>query len=217
MSERKTISASKGLFHKDFPFVIPSIYRKVVDEYLVELNLLSNQSSFKIDGIFSYGLIKSFDIFTKGYDPNNHKAKILQSLCKSCDIEYSVLDQYSKVILDITEKSLLDDIINELNINDNKTINGININDLIHKENYYSRLHSIGVYELVEIKEKSNKDQEEKEKEAIKILTALGFCENRVVKDIALYKSNIKRIEEAMELIKVTSEETKRKQTTKQV
>ncbi len=217
MSERKTISASKGLFHKDFPFVIPSIYRKVVDEYLVELNLLSNQSSFKIDGIFSYGLIKSFDIFTKGYDPNNHKAKILQSLCKSCDIEYSFLDQYSKVILSLTENSSLHETINKLNSNENKSINGIQINDLIHKENYYSRLHSIGVYELVEIKEKSYKDQEEKEKEAIKILTALGFCENRVVKDIALYKSNIKRIEEAMELIRVTSEETKRKQTTKQL
>ena len=42
---RKTISDSKAFFHNDFPYVIPSIYRKIVDEFLVELNLLSNQSS----------------------------------------------------------------------------------------------------------------------------------------------------------------------------
>ena len=43
MSERKTISDSKGFFHNEFPYVIPAIYRKVTDELLVELNLLSHQ------------------------------------------------------------------------------------------------------------------------------------------------------------------------------
>ena len=73
MSVRKTISDSKGFFHNDFPYVIPSIYRKIVDEYLVELNLLSNQTKFNLDGFFSFGLLKSFDVFTQGYQPPDHK------------------------------------------------------------------------------------------------------------------------------------------------
>ena len=60
MHERLTISESKGTFHKDFPYVIPAIYRKVIDEYLVELNLLKNQSSFKEDGVFVTNEIDKF-------------------------------------------------------------------------------------------------------------------------------------------------------------
>ena len=88
MSLRKSISDSKGFFHNDFPYVIPSVYRKVVDEYLVELNLLSNQSKFHLDGLFAHGLLKSFDVFTQGYQPEIHKDLIITSICKSCDIDF---------------------------------------------------------------------------------------------------------------------------------
>ena len=111
MSDRKTISASKSFFHKEFPFVIPSVYRKVIDEYLVELNLLSNQASFKIDGIFAYGLVKSFDVFTNGYQPIEHKEKILNSLCKSCDINYNKINQLANVIANVCKNNSLKDYI----------------------------------------------------------------------------------------------------------
>ena len=53
LSVRATISDSKSDFHKEFPYVIPSIYRKLADELLVELHLLSHQKNFKINSIFS--------------------------------------------------------------------------------------------------------------------------------------------------------------------
>ena len=76
MNERKTISESKGIFHKEFPYVIPSIYRRIVDEYLVELNLLRNQNEFYEDSLFAYGLIMSFNRFMNGYQPIEHVNKI---------------------------------------------------------------------------------------------------------------------------------------------
>ena len=212
MSERKTVSASKGLFHKDFPFVIPSIYRKVIDEYLVELNLLSNQSSFYVDGLFSYGLLKSFDIFTNGYEPASHKYKILDSLCKSCDIEYSLIEKYSNVILTISKTDSVKNTIDELDSNENKSIDGLPLRDILNKNNYYSRLHSIGLYEILKLEQEDDSDPEGTIKSTIKLLVSLGFCETRADKDLTLYKSNIKRIKEAMELIKITTEESRRKQ-----
>ena len=47
LSVRATISDSKSDFHKEFPYVIPPIYRKLADELLVELHLLSHQKNFK--------------------------------------------------------------------------------------------------------------------------------------------------------------------------
>ncbi len=211
MSERKTVSASKGLFHKDFPFVIPSIYRKVIDEYLVELNLLSNQPSFVIDGLFAYGLLKSFDIFTNGYEPANHKDKILDSLCKSCDIEYSLIESYSNAILTISKNGSINEAIDLMNSNENKSIEGLLLKDILNKNNYYSRLHSIGLYEILRLKQEGDKDPEVTIKSAIKLLSNLGFCEARADKDLTLYKSNLKRIKEAMELVKITVEESRRK------
>ncbi len=211
MSERKTVSASKGLFHKDFPFVIPSIYRKVIDEYLVELNLLSNQSNFKIDGLFAYGLFKSFDVFTNGYEPASHKVKILSSICGACDMEYSLLERYSNAILTISQKKSINDVIDELDKDPSNSVEGILLKDIFSKNNYYSRLHSIGVYELTKLKKGTETDSEETNKLMIKLLTRLGFCEVRANKDINLYKNNIKRIQEAMDLIKQTVEESKRK------
>ena len=53
MSVRATISDSKSDFHKEFPYVIPPIYRKLADELLVELHLLSHQKNFKKSPIFA--------------------------------------------------------------------------------------------------------------------------------------------------------------------
>jgi len=212
LSERKTVSASKGLFHKDFPFVIPSIYRKVIDEYLVELNLLSNQSSFYVDGLFSYGLLKSFDIFTNGYEPASHKYKILDSLCKSCDIEYSLIEKYSNAILTISKTGSFENTIDKLDSNENKSIDGLPLRDILNKNNYYSRLHSIGLYEILRLEQEDDADPEVTIKSTLNLLVSLGFCETRADKDLTLYKSNIKRIKEAMELIKITTEESRRKQ-----
>ena len=39
LSVRATISDSKSDFHKEFPYVIPPIYRKLADELLVELHI----------------------------------------------------------------------------------------------------------------------------------------------------------------------------------
>ena len=59
------MSDSKEIFHKEFPYVIPAIYRKLADELLVELHLLSHQKDFQINPIFSTGLKKIFEEFTK--------------------------------------------------------------------------------------------------------------------------------------------------------
>ena len=81
LSVRATISDSKSDFHKEFPYVIPPIYRKLADELLVELHLLSHQKNFKKDSIFATGLIEIFTKFTNGYKPSEHIPKLFEAIC----------------------------------------------------------------------------------------------------------------------------------------
>ena len=83
LSVRATISDSKSDFHKEFPYVIPPIYRKLADELLVELHLLSHQKNFKKDSIFATGLNEIFSKFTNGYKPTEHITKLFDAICNS--------------------------------------------------------------------------------------------------------------------------------------
>ncbi len=204
MDERKTISESKGLFHKEFPFVIPSLYRRVVDEYLVELNLLRNQKYFAEDRLFSYGLIKSFERFMTGYQPKNHVSKILKSLCNSCDFDYTVITNKLKELESIKEANASQELL----ISYIKESNTSNSSDqettaIFKPNNYYSRIHAIGLYEFVSTVLTSKSNEKEIQDGCIEISNLVGTSEVKIRKDIDLYINNIKKLNESIKLLKL--------------
>ena len=94
LKEKLTVSDSKKLFHKKFPYVIPGLYKTIVDEMLVELNLLSNQSEFSQDYLFCVGLTEIFKELMKGYNPEEHLDLLFDSLCSSTNFESKKLRQF---------------------------------------------------------------------------------------------------------------------------
>jgi len=89
LKEKLTVSDSKKLFHEQFPYVIPGLYKRIVDEMLVELNLLNHQNEFIQDDLFCVGLTETFKELTKGYKPNTHLDLLFESLCNSSNFEPS--------------------------------------------------------------------------------------------------------------------------------
>jgi len=83
LKEKLTVSDSKKLFHEQFPYVIPGLYKRIVDEMLVELNLLNHQNEFTQDYLFCVGLTETFKELTKGYKPEKHLDLLFKSLCTS--------------------------------------------------------------------------------------------------------------------------------------
>merc|ERR1711981_856980 len=86
-------------FHKEFPHVIPAIYRKLADELLVELHLLSHQKNFKKDSIFSTGLKEVFSKFTNGYKPKEHISKLFDAICNCNGFNPTDLNSSSKQLI----------------------------------------------------------------------------------------------------------------------
>ena len=96
LKEKLTVSDSKKLFHEQFPYVIPGLYKRIVDEMLVELNLLNHQSEFTQDYLFCVGLTETFKELTKGYKPEKHLDNLFASLCSSTNFEAKEIKETSQ-------------------------------------------------------------------------------------------------------------------------
>ena len=189
LKEKLTVSDSKKLFHEKFPYVIPGLYKRIVDEMLVELNLLSHQNDFTQDYLFCVGLTETFKELMKGYKPEKHLDLLFESLCSSTNFE-------AKEINEISQKSQKEF--------KNKTSNDI-LKLLIEKSNsklYPSRILNLGIFILIsnaqDIKEK---DESKTNKMISDIFEKLNLSANKAEKDIGIYKSSISKMKQAKELI----------------
>ena len=192
MSVRATISDSKSDFHKEFPYVIPPIYRKLADELLVELHLLSHQKNFKEDSIFATGLKEIFTRFTSGYKPSEHITKLFEAICNCNGFNPNQINISSEELVSKAKSFTKEDLnlfLSQLN-NDN---NG---------NNYYSRINAIGIYKLVsEVPSFNDLKEDGINQEINNISELLGYQYSRVEKDISMYKSNIEKMKQALEII----------------
>ena len=96
LKEKLTVSDSKKLFHEKFPYVIPGLYKRIVDEMLVELNLLNHQNEFTQDYLFCVGFTETFKELMKGYQPEKHLDLLFESLCSSANFEAKEINEISK-------------------------------------------------------------------------------------------------------------------------
>jgi len=189
LKEKLTVSDSKKLFHEKFPYVIPGLYKRIVDEMLVELNLLNHQNEFTQDYLFCVGLTETYKELMKGYKPEKHLELLFESLCSSTNFEAKEINEISKK----SQKELKD-----------KTSKDI-LKLLVEKNNsklYPSRILNLGIYILIsnsqDFKEKNESD---KNKMTSDIFEKLSLSVNKAEKDIGIYKSSISKMEQAKELI----------------
>ena len=189
LKEKLTVSDSKKLFHEQFPFVIPGLYKKIVDEMLVELNLLKHQNEFTQDFLFCIGFTETFKELMKGYQPKKHLDLLFESLCSSTNFEAKEINEISqktqKEFKDKTSKDIFKLIIEKSN-----------------SKLYPSRILNLGIYILIsnslnfEGNNKLDKDQFNYE-----IFEKLSLSASKAEKDIGIYKSSISKMEQAKELI----------------
>lgn len=200
MKEKLTVSDSKKLFHEKFPFVIPGLYKRIVDEMLVELNLLNHQNDFTQDYLFCVGLTETFKELMKGYKPEKHLDLLFESLCNSTNFE-------AKNINEISQKSQKEF--------DNKTSHDI-LKLLIEKSNpklYPSRILNLAIYILISnAQDLKEKDESETNKMISDIFEKLNLSANKAEKDIGIYKSSISKMQQAKELIEELRTKDKKKE-----
>ena len=199
LKEKLTVSDSKKLFHEKFPYVIPGLYKRIVDEMLVELNLLNHQNEFTQDFLFCVGLTETFKELTKGYKPEKHLNLLFESLCTSSNFE-------AQEIKEISQKSQ-----KEFKDKSSKDILKL-LKEKISPKPYPSRILNLGMYILISNCQDFKEGNESEMNEMIAdIFEKLNLLPNKAEKDIGLYKSSISKMEQAKELIEELKIKDKKK------
>jgi len=189
LKEKLTVSDSKKLFHEKFPYVIPGLYKRIVDEMLVELNLLNHQNDFTQDYLFCVGLTETFKELMKGYKPEKHLDLLFESLCSSTNFEAKEINEISQKSQKEFKNKSFNDILKLLTEQSNPKL-------------YPSRILNLAIYILISnAQDLKEKDELETNKMMSDIFEKLNLSANKAEKDIGIYKSSISKMEQAKELI----------------
>ena len=201
MAGTQTIADSKRAFHQAFPHVIAPLHRRIADELLVELHLLSHQESFQAGLLFSVGVVTVFERFTQGYRPEKHRADLMAAICSSNGFDAAKLKKDAETSLSAAAEQSGDSF--------NSWVQDFRLPDQAH----YSRLMAVGLLALLEAShgELKGDDGAELRKRAVELSKEMGLPGERVEKDLGVFASNSERMEQAVELMEETLAAERRK------
>lgn len=202
-----TVADSKRAFHASFPHVISPLYRRLVDELLVELHLLSHQRGFQADPLFALGLVQVFDTGTRGYRPAEQRDPLFHSLCSACGLEAEALRQQRDQALAAVGQHSVEDVRRWIDGQ------GEGAPELLQRalanvrraDFHYSRLMAVGLLTLLEEAQGSNSmDPKALRQFAHDTAESMGLLRDRVDKDLAIYATNLEKLAQAVELMEET-------------
>lgn len=207
MSEALTVSDSKRAFHRAFPHVISPLYRRMIDELLVELHLLSRQSGFRPDPLFATGLVQVFDSFSRGYRPETLREPLFTALCASSGFDAGALRTLQQQASEAMGHHSVEEVRQWIERQGEgapapvaEALASIRRDDF-----HYSRLMAVGLLSLLEQAQGADTLEPQALREAAhEIGTSMGLLRERLDKDLSLYASNLEKMAQAVELMEET-------------
>jgi len=197
----RTVSETKRTFYSLHTRPINTIYRRVVEELMVEMHLLDVNADFNYDPIYALGVVTTFDRFMEGYKPDEDKESIYDALIKSVEQDPQKYRQDAQRLQELAKNLSGKDVVNNLsqkrlgNDSDLQTLLESIANNSSFK---YSRLFAIGLYTLLETSDPEMVKDEKARNEALKtIASSLNLSEDKLTKDLDLYRSNLDKMAQA--------------------
>ncbi len=207
MSEALTVADSKRAFHSAYPHVISPLYRRMVDELLVELHLLSRQQGFRADPLFATGLVQVFDSFSKGYRPEGQRESLFQALCASSGFDAAGLRQQQQHTLQALGQHSVEEVRQWIERQgDGAPAPLAEALASIRREDFhYSRLMAVGLLTLLEQAQGADGlDPQKLREDAQEIGASMGLLRERLDKDLSLYAGNLEKMAQAVVMMEET-------------
>ena len=202
MNNVATVSDTKRAFYAAHARPISPLYRRVVEELLVEIHLLSVNSSFAYDPIYALGIVTGYDRFMDGYQPESDRDSIFRSIFSALNSDPTKYRQDAEAVLKSAEGSDLETVVGWLSGDAasapsplKETIEGIAQRSVFK----YSRLFAIGVYTLLEQAdgESSKRKEADRNEMLTRISKGLHLPEEKLQKDIDNYVRNLDNMAQA--------------------
>jgi photosystem II biogenesis protein Psp29 len=199
VNNQSTVSDTKRNFYSQHTRPINSIYRRVVEELMVEMHLLSTNVDFDYNPVYALGVVSSFERFMASYRPDTDKQSIFVALCQSMG---GNAEQHKKDAAEVEAfaKSMQDqDIVawlahpttDGMGAQLASTLGSISSNPKFK----YSRLFGIGLFTILEQAAPDLlKDEKKRQAAVIQIGEAMHLPTEKVQKDLDTYRSNLDKL-----------------------
>lgn len=204
MNNVRTVSDTKRTFYSLHTRPINTIYRRVVEELMVEMHLLSVNVDFGYNQIYALGVVTAFDRFMQGYQPEREKDSIFNALLQAVKEDPQRYRQDAHR-LETSAKSLptkeliawlsQQAIHSETNPELQEQLQAI----AKHPNFKYNRLFAIGLFSLLELSDPELVKDEKQRTEALKsIATGLHISDDRLNKELEIYRANLDKMVQAL-------------------
>ena len=202
MNNLRTVSDTKRNFYTLHTRPVNTIYRRVVEELMVEMHLLSVNADFHYDPIYALGVVTAFERFMQGYQPERDKEPIFDALCQSIEDSPQRFRQDADRLRNTVKNLSAKELIAWLSEDQTNVAEDLHsqIRAIAHNQAFkYSRLFAIGVFSLLELADPELVKDEKQRVEALKQVSAsLNISEDKLNKDLELYRANLEKIEQAL-------------------
>jgi photosystem II biogenesis protein Psp29 len=210
-----TVSDAKRKFCELHTRPINSIYRRVVEELLVEMHLLSTNVDFVSDPLYILGVVDSFDRFMASYRPPTEKDSIFNALCRAIDANGDTYRQEAAAVKEFAASMAGGDIVGWLvspQVGGAGTKLAEALQTISNNPKFkYTRLFGIGMYTAIEQAAPDVlKDEKQRQEAIVKIAEALKISGDKLQKDVDAYRGNLDKLVQ-MEAVMADAAEAERK------
>ncbi len=218
MNNIRTVSDTKRAFYSIHTRPINSVYRRVVEELMVEMHLLSVNVDFQYDPIYALGVVTSFDRFMQGYLPETDRGSIFNALIGALQEDPQRYRAEAERLQGFAQTLSLKDILSWVE-GASDSEGGNDLQSCFHQiainpKYKYNRLFAIGLFTLIEQADpQSLEDKEATEKSLAQLASGLNVPLDKLQKDLELYRSNLEKLMQARTVMEeLTQAERKRRE-----
>lgn len=216
MNNIRTVSDTKRTFYSLHTRPINSIYRRVVEELMVEMHLLSVNIAFSYDPIYALGVVTAFDRFMQGYQPPSDQESIFNALIKAEQDDPQRYRGDAERLIELAKTLSVQDLIasfqpsasSEVTTELQKHLQA----SVTPSQLKYSRLFAIGLFTLLEqVDPDGVQDKATREKILTQLAEALHLPPDKLLKDLDLYRSNLEKVAQARIMIEEMTQAERKK------
>ncbi|MBO3458863.1 photosystem II biogenesis protein Psp29 [Aetokthonos hydrillicola Thurmond2011] len=203
MNNVRTVSDTKRTFYTLHTRPINTIYRRVVEELMVEMHLLSVNADFSYNPIYALGVVTAFERFMQGYQPEREKDSIFIALLQAIQEDPQLYKQDAQRLQDLAQglpSSQLIAWLSQTNPLEQDSDFQFSLASIAKNPNFkYNRLFAIGIFSLLDLSDPELVKDEKQRNEALKTIAAgLHLSDDKLNKDLELYRSNLDKMAQAM-------------------
>ena len=203
MNNVRTVSDTKRTFYTLHTRPINTIYRRVVEELMVEMHLLSVNVDFIYDAVYALGVVTSFDRFMDGYQPERDQESIFRAICQAVEQDPHRYRQDASrlqaLAASLPTKDLIASLSQAISVDQDADLQK-QLEVVAGNSNFkYSRLFGVGLFALLVQSDPELVKNDQQRAEALKaIANGLHLSEDKLIKDLELYSSNLEKMAQAL-------------------